>query len=96
MPPHPYNAPYVPNSVPWTPGQPQPYPPPVPGVESRTDEMETDDGGESEEVETRGPGMQEGTVPEVADDDRMKEKIRQSLVRLARVLKRFAKKGEGT
>ena len=96
--PHPYNAAYAPNGATWGPGHPQPYPQPVNGTDSsnRPDEMETDDGGESEDAEARGASVSNEVVAEEAADDRMKEKIRQSLVRLARVLKRFAKKGEGT
>ena len=60
----------------------------------KRDEMETDDGPESEDAEAPRASMS-NKVANDGDDDRMKEKIRQSLVRLARVLKRFAKKGEG-
>lgn len=68
------------------------------GVPNKADEMETDDGVESEDEDARETEVgkeAEGEIGETADD-RMKEKIRQSLVRLARVLNRFAKKGEGT
>ena len=58
--------------------------------------METDDGGESEDAEATRTSILNEMVAEEVADDRMKEKIKLSLVRLARVLKRFAKKGEGT
>ncbi|KAF8527461.1 hypothetical protein BU17DRAFT_61604 [Hysterangium stoloniferum] len=77
-----------------TPGQPFPLPQPPPNAVAaaipKADEMDEDEV-ESEDVEITD-AVEEG----VADSSQIKERIKQSLIRLATVLKRFAKKGEGT
>ncbi|GJJ13284.1 hypothetical protein Clacol_007535 [Clathrus columnatus] len=83
-PPHPY----YPNG--WIPGQPIPVPvvqTPAPGKTEQPDEMEG---------VLRSEQVNPIDTTSTPEDPSSKERMRQSLIRLARVLKRFAKKGEGT
>lgn len=78
-------------ATPWVSGQPiaQPLgPAPAPCKVEKTDEME-EDGPESEEADPAGIASKPADVPS-------KDHIKQCLIRLASVLQRFAKKGEGT
>lgn len=78
-------------ATPWVSGQPivQPLgPTPVPIKVEKTDDME-EDRPESEEADPAGTGSKPVVVPS-------KDHIKQCLIRLAGVLQRFAKKGEGT
>lgn len=83
LPPFPYYA------GAWIPGHPVVHPPPaaMPDRPAKTDDME-EDGHESEEVASADITLKL--------DSTSKEQMKESLTRLVRVLRRFAKKGEGT
>ncbi|KAF8582818.1 hypothetical protein K439DRAFT_1634941 [Ramaria rubella] len=97
LPPHPYGPAYAVNGTTW--GAPQPYPQPVNVAPSaKAEDMDEDEDVESEEVDTQEPiAVKDVDMnAEGQEIERKKEQIKQSLVRLARVLRRFARKGEGT